>query len=110
MLPSTAEPAALHDGRRAAVQVPGGVNDSISSNTKLGRAVNDACAELEALGKLACPAPEAVSLLLLSACIAEACDAMQEREQLEQANDLLRKLGISEDMLRPQPSQADLGS
>ena len=33
-------------------QVPGGANDSLTSNTRLGRAVQDACAELEALGKL----------------------------------------------------------
>ena len=29
----------------------------------------------------------------------------QEQEQLQQANDLLRKLGISEETLRPQPPQ-----
>lgn len=33
-------------------EVPGGYTDSLSQNTKLGRAVNDACLELDALGKL----------------------------------------------------------
>lgn len=32
--------------------VPGGYNDSLSTNTQLGRAVHDACLELDALGKL----------------------------------------------------------
>lgn len=49
-------------------EVPGGYTDSLSQNTKLGRAVNDACLELDALGKL-------------------------EKENLEKANDLLRQLG-----------------
>jgi hypothetical protein len=35
-----------------AAQVPGGANDSLSSNTHLGRAVQDACNELETLGGL----------------------------------------------------------
>lgn len=48
--------------------VPGGANDSLSSNTHLGRAVQDACNELETLGGL-------------------------EQETIEKANALLRKLG-----------------
>ena len=36
-------------------EVPGGYTDSLSSNTQLGRAVNDACLELDALGKLVSP-------------------------------------------------------
>jgi hypothetical protein len=40
----------LSDG--IALQVPGGANDSMSSNTQLGRAVQDACKELETLGGL----------------------------------------------------------
>lgn len=32
--------------------VPGGANDSLSSNTELGRAVRAACDELDALGRL----------------------------------------------------------
>lgn len=33
-------------------QVPGGAKDSLTSNTQLGRAVNDACKELETLGSM----------------------------------------------------------
>ena len=33
-------------------QVPGGANDSLTSNTPLGRAVGGACDELEALAEL----------------------------------------------------------
>ena len=42
----------IHLVRQLLRQVPGGANDSLTSNTKLGRAVEDACNELEALGKL----------------------------------------------------------
>ncbi|KAK9850256.1 hypothetical protein WJX84_009386 [Apatococcus fuscideae] len=48
--------------------VRGGSNDSLSSNTDLGQAVQSACDELEALGGL-------------------------EQESLTKANELLRKLG-----------------
>ncbi len=34
------------------LQVPGGYQDSLSKNTKLGRAVDDACSELSHLGEL----------------------------------------------------------
>lgn len=34
------------------VKVPGGYQDSLSKNTKLGRAVDDACSELSHLGEL----------------------------------------------------------
>ena len=34
------------------LQVPGGYQDSLSSNTPLGRAVREACDELEALGSM----------------------------------------------------------
>ncbi|KAK9852841.1 hypothetical protein WJX84_006250 [Apatococcus fuscideae] len=53
--------------------VRGGVNDSLSSNTELGQAVQNACDELEALGGL-------------------------EQESLEKANELLKKLGYKGDI------------
>ena len=34
------------------MQVPGGYQDSLSSNTELGRAVKSACDELETLGDM----------------------------------------------------------
>ena len=43
-----------------AVQVPGGYQDSLSSNTELGRAVQDACEELDNLSNLVCLASAAV--------------------------------------------------
>ncbi len=54
--------------RAAPVQVPGGYKDSLSSNTELGRAVRDACNELDHLSDL-------------------------EQDQLSKANDLLKQLG-----------------
>ena len=40
---------------RECVQVPGTSTDSLSSNTQLGRAVQDACSELEGLQALVRP-------------------------------------------------------
>ncbi|KAK9807301.1 hypothetical protein WJX73_009731 [Symbiochloris irregularis] len=56
-------------------EVPGGVNDSLSQNTKLGRAVHDACLELDALSVL-------------------------EKENLTKASDLLRQLGYKGDLFQ----------
>lgn len=42
------------------MQVPGGYQDSLSSNTELGRAVQDACEELDNLSNLVCLASAAV--------------------------------------------------
>ncbi|KAI3425046.1 hypothetical protein D9Q98_008424 [Chlorella vulgaris] len=50
-------------------QVPGGYQDSLSSNTELGRAVRGACSELETLEGL-------------------------ERDTLQQAEDLLKQMGF----------------
>lgn len=57
--------------------VPGGYQDSLSKNTKLGRALDDACSELDHLGKL-------------------------ERESLLKATELLRKLGYKGDLSAPE--------
>ena len=38
---------------RLTLQVPGGYQDSLSSNTDLGKAVQEACAELDTLADLA---------------------------------------------------------
>ena len=85
------------------MQVPGGANDSLSSNTKLGRAVDDACAELEALGKLVSSTP-ALLVLQVPGLRLHISLSVQERDQQLQASELLRKLGISEDMLLPRQS------
>ena len=46
----------LHeDVIRCVMQVPGGYQDSLSSNTELGRAVQDACDELDNLSSLVRP-------------------------------------------------------
>lgn len=34
------------------MQVPGGYQDSLSKNTQLGKAVDEACKELDSLGEL----------------------------------------------------------
>lgn len=57
--------------------VPGGYQDSLSKNTKLGRALDDACSELDHLGKL-------------------------EKESLQKATELLRKLGYKGDLAAPE--------
>ncbi|BDA45573.1 hypothetical protein COCOBI_07-3600 [Coccomyxa sp. Obi] len=54
--------------------VPGGSNDSLSSNTQLGQAVRDACDELETLAAL-------------------------ERQSLSEAQQLLEKLGYKGNVL-----------
>lgn len=36
----------------SAAQVPGGYQDSMSKNTQLGKALDDACKELDTLGDL----------------------------------------------------------
>jgi len=59
-------------------QVPGGPNDSLTSNTALGKAVGGACDELEALAAL-------------------------ERDAAMQAAELLRKLGYKGDLLSNPP-------
>jgi len=56
--------------------VPGGYQDSLSKNTKLGRALDDACSELDHLGKL-------------------------EKESIAKATELLRKLGYKGDLSTP---------
>lgn len=60
------------------LQVPGGPNDSLTSNTPLGKAVGGACDELEALAAL-------------------------ERDAAMQAAELLRKLGYKGDLLSNPP-------
>lgn len=55
--------------------VPGGYQDSLSQNTELGRAVSDACEELDNLSKL-------------------------ERESLTEASKLLQKLGYKGNLLQ----------
>jgi hypothetical protein len=52
-----------------AAQVPGGANDSLSSNTHLGRAVQDACNELETLGGLV----RRFAVKLPGACVCRVC-------------------------------------
>jgi hypothetical protein len=59
-------------------QVPGGANDSLTSNTPLGRAVGGACDELEALAEL-------------------------ERDAAVQAANLLKKLGYRGNLLDNPP-------
>ena len=62
----------------ATPQVPGGANDSLTSNTALGRAVGGACDELEAL-------------------------AEPERDAAVQAANLLKKLGYRGTLLDNPP-------
>ena len=55
---------------RSCTQVPGGSEDSLSSNTELGRAVREACDEIEHLGRLVrhcCKSP--LMLCLLPECL-----------------------------------------
>ncbi|DBB01224.1 hypothetical protein WJX77_012314 [Trebouxia sp. C0004] len=64
--------------------VPGGYQDSLSSNTELGRAVQDACEELNNLSNL-------------------------EKESLTEASKLLQKLGYKGDIFQRtnQPDASD---
>lgn len=64
--------------------VPGGYQDSLSSNTELGRAVQDACEELDNLSNL-------------------------EKESLTEASKLLQKLGYKGDIFQrtAQPDASD---
>lgn len=64
---------------RSLTQVPGGYEDSLSSNTELGRAVRAACSELDTLSQL-------------------------EVETLTQADELLKKLGLKKSILQPPPA------
>ncbi|KAK9829756.1 hypothetical protein WJX72_007695 [[Myrmecia] bisecta] len=59
--------------------VPGGANDTLSSNTQLGRAVQEACAELDSLGQL-------------------------EDATLKEASQLLKQLGYQGDIFQTPPS------
>lgn len=63
-----------------ALQVPGGYQDSLSSNTELGRAVQSACAELDTLATL-------------------------EQEQLCKANDLLKQIGYKGNLFQSKVAQ-----
>lgn len=60
--------------------VPGGYQDSLSSNTPLGRAVREACDELDHLNKM-------------------------EADVLGEATALLKKLGIKQTPIKPPPQQ-----
>lgn len=104
------------------MQVPGGALDSLSSNTKLGKAVQEACDELDALVTLVRQTSKALLPLLVrsitqntlhapssSAVVADdplkavRCIDVQERQSLTDAQDMLRKLGYKGNIL-----QADL--
>eukprot|EP01024_Parvocaulis_polyphysoides_P035208 TRINITY_DN3116_c1_g2_i1.p2 TRINITY_DN3116_c1_g2~~TRINITY_DN3116_c1_g2_i1.p2 ORF type:complete len:148 (+),score=18.70 TRINITY_DN3116_c1_g2_i1:67-510(+) len=56
--------------------VPGGYEDSLSSNTPLGQAVRGACDELDTLGSI-------------------------EKDVLKESSDLLKKLGYKGDIFKP---------
>ena len=79
--------------------MPGTVNDSLSSNTRLGRAVQEACDELENLQALVSPAVPNLSIQHLCNAIGT-CNsdvsvrARQERANLTEAEQLLKKLGF----------------
>ncbi|KAL3162523.1 hypothetical protein ABBQ32_010179 [Trebouxia sp. C0010 RCD-2024] len=62
--------------------VPGGYQDSLSSNTELGRAVQSACDELDNLSAL-------------------------EKESLTKASELLQKLGYKGDIFQSSPASTD---
>ncbi|KAL3141091.1 hypothetical protein ABBQ38_003447 [Trebouxia sp. C0009 RCD-2024] len=62
--------------------VPGGYQDSLSSNTELGRAVQSACDELDNLSAL-------------------------EKESLTKASKLLQKLGYKGDIFQNAPASTD---
>ena len=47
------------------LQVPGGYQDSLSKNTKLGKALDEAVNELDTLGELVISLPAAVENILL---------------------------------------------
>lgn len=61
------------------MQIPGTYRDAMSSNTQLGKAIKDACNELDILGKL-------------------------ENETLTEADALLKKLGYKGSLFDVKPS------
>lgn len=75
---STTTAAPYPTSATTTLQVPGGANDSLTSNTPLGRAVGGACDELEALAEL-------------------------ERDAALQAANLLKKLGYRGTLLDNPP-------
>lgn len=86
------------------VQVPGGYKDSLSQNTPLGRAVSDACSELENIGSLVSHRHSVYvgddrrigfgHLLRMRKLLChKSVIRMQETETIEKANALLAKLG-----------------
>ena len=104
------------------MQVPGGYQDSLSSNTELGRAVQDACEELDNLSNLVCLASATViskhrswssaactHILRLVQCFKGGFVVLQEKESLTEASKLLQKLGYKGDIFErtAQPDASD---
>ena len=95
------------------MQVPGGYQDSLSSNTELGRAVQDACDELDNLSSLVMKPlrlfsfPVLLSLAMFATAKHRAREiALQEKESLTKADELLHKLGYKGSILQDTPSSA----
>ncbi len=109
------------------MQVPGGAFDSLSSNTQLGKAVQQACDELDTLVTLVRQTTEAflpgiVTFYLtqdLCLCLhamhfpivaagrykALGCMSVQERQSLTDAQDMLKKLGYKGNILQADTPQ-----
>ena len=87
-------------------QVPGGYQDTLSTNTELGRAVRHACDELELLGQMVRPSKPSYGCVLdaassLHQSVSVPCEMLtrlQERDTVQEAARLLQKLGYRGDL------------
>ena len=94
------------------LQVPGGYQDSLSSNTELGRAVQDACDELDNLSNLVQNLDSCAACLCMCAlhglpvhvyAIQQQDMVLQEKESLTKASELLQKLGYKGSIFQDAP-------
>ncbi len=96
------------EAQHASTQVPGGYEDSLSSNTELGRAVRSACDEIDTLSQLVC-----FFVVFCShthhTCVFTVSHTFhaQESQTLAQADELLKQLGLKTSIMQqpaaPQP-------
>lgn len=92
-------------------EVPGGYQDSLSSNTELGRAINSAVDELDTLGNLVGFTPSLVTACSPTLCwkrLTKPCVfCAQEKGVMSEAAELLKKLGVKTNIFESPPSKEE---